>query len=299
MTSEVASEEAVEGASLSIGEVAERSGVAVPTLRMWEQRHGFPQASRLPSGHRRYTEADVALVRQVLRHRDAGMRLDTAIAETVRGASPQPASVYARLRRRNATLPTQRLRKSTLIAMSWAIEDEFCAQAHAPELYGAFQRERFFEASRGRWEELALAASSATVFADFSDPDPDASPARVALAPGAPLRREWSIVCLADAFPVVLTAWELPGQRGVPDRDREFEVAWSLEPADVAEAAAVCREVARGASADGRGAAGGIVAAGPTGDALRALPTPADPAASTALFARLVGYVDRIGRMGG
>ncbi|TIC88342.1 MerR family transcriptional regulator [Nocardioides sp. GY 10113] len=291
MTSETVPDASRAGeASLSIGEVADRAGIAVATLRMWEQRHGFPQASRLPSGHRRYTEADAALVREVLRHRDAGMRLDTAIAETLRSASPQPPSIYARLRRRNPALPTQRLRKTTLTAISWAIEDEFCAQAHAPELYGAFQRERFFDASRGRWEELALAAASATVFADFVDPDPDASPARIALAPGAPLRREWSIVCLADAFPVVLTAWELPGQRGVADRDREFEVAWSLDPGDVAEAAAVCREIARGEQGDASGYAGAPA------DVHRPHPAPPEPAAATALFARVVGYVDRIGR---
>ena len=56
MTSEPAADRT---ASLSIGDVAERTGVAVPTLRMWEQRHGFPQAERLPSGHRRYRAEDV------------------------------------------------------------------------------------------------------------------------------------------------------------------------------------------------------------------------------------------------
>ena len=53
------------GASLSIGDLAERTGVAPATLRMWEQRHGFPVPDRLESGHRRYSEADVAGVEEV------------------------------------------------------------------------------------------------------------------------------------------------------------------------------------------------------------------------------------------
>lgn len=295
MTSEPAADRT---ASLSIGDVAERTGVAVPTLRMWEQRHGFPQAERLPSGHRRYRAEDVDLVRQVLRRREGGMRLDTAIAETVRGAVQVPPSVYARLRRHNPALPTHRLRKSTLIAMSWAIEDEFCAQAHAPELYGAFQRERFYDSSRHRWEELAASASSATVFADFATSDPTASPAEIALAPGAPLRREWTIVCDADAFPVVLTAWELPGQRSVADPVREFEAAWSTTPGDVAEATRVCRAIARGADAGESVSYAGMDGFDELVDAqeARSLPAPADPAALTALYARVVSYVDRIGR---
>ena len=44
--------------SLTIGELAERTGLSPTTLRMWEQRHGFPTPVRLPSGHRRYEESD-------------------------------------------------------------------------------------------------------------------------------------------------------------------------------------------------------------------------------------------------
>ncbi|WP_181407603.1 DICT sensory domain-containing protein [Nocardioides sambongensis] len=276
-----------EAPPLSIGDLAERTGVAVATLRVWEQRHGFPAATRLPSGHRRYAESDVDLVRQVARRRDAGARLDAAIADTARAAAGAPPSIYARLRRLHPALPTHRLSKSTLVAMSWAIEDEFCAQAHAPLLYGAFQRERFYDLSRPRWDELAAGARSATVFADFDVTDTTAAPAEVALAAGAPLRREWAIVCVADGFPAVLTAWELPGQRGVPDAAREFEAAWSLEPADAVEAARVCEEVAAAAGTGGP----------PSGDpAPTDLPAPPDLHASTALFARVVAYTDRRSR---
>ncbi len=54
-------------ATLSIGDLAERTGVKPATLRMWESRHGFPRAERRESGHRRYSEIDVDLVRQIVR----------------------------------------------------------------------------------------------------------------------------------------------------------------------------------------------------------------------------------------
>jgi len=39
---------------LSIGELADMTGLGVHTLRMWEKRYGAPHSQRLPSGHRRY-----------------------------------------------------------------------------------------------------------------------------------------------------------------------------------------------------------------------------------------------------
>jgi len=52
-------------AGLTIGQLAERTGAAAGTLRMWESRYGFPRARRLASGHRRYSEEDVERVRDV------------------------------------------------------------------------------------------------------------------------------------------------------------------------------------------------------------------------------------------
>src|SRR5215218_1074717 len=114
-------------ATLSIGDLADRTGVKPATLRMWESRHGFPRAERRESGHRRYSEIYVELVRQILRRQDAGARLDVAIAELAllhAGVDEPPGAptVYAVLRRRHPALVPQRLKKSTLIALSWAIE---------------------------------------------------------------------------------------------------------------------------------------------------------------------------------
>ncbi|MBA2465176.1 MAG: MerR family transcriptional regulator, partial [Nocardioidaceae bacterium] len=191
------------------------------TLRMWENRHGFPRAERRDSGHRRYAESDVELVRQVIRRRDSGARLEVAIAEAalVQAAVEDPPgapSVYAVLRDKHPGLTARRLKKSTLIALSWAIEDECCARAERPMIFGAFQQERFFRAAEERWTELTRIARSTMAFADFRDVAESVNgPTLVHLPKDAPMRREWVVICDAPRFPAMLTAWELPGQSTV------------------------------------------------------------------------------------
>ncbi len=45
--------------------VTRRTGIGPHTLRAWERRFGFPRPVRLPSGHRRYTEEQVAHLRLI------------------------------------------------------------------------------------------------------------------------------------------------------------------------------------------------------------------------------------------
>lgn len=277
---------------LSIGELAERTGVAVATLRAWETRHGFPAPQRRESGHRRYRAADVDLVRSVRDRRDAGVRLDVAIERTLavdEAPVASNASVYAELRRTRPDLTPYRLRKATLNGLSHAIEDELLARADRPYLFGAFQSERHYAGSRERWAELARVAAGTYVIADFRDPDLQAPAREVPLAGDAALRREWAVVCDAVELPVALSAWELPGQRDVPERDRVFEVVWTVEPDAARLAARVCARVAR---ASGAGGAGDVL------DRLEQDPPTggADLRAITALMNRIVAYVDSSAR---
>ncbi len=272
---------------LSIGELAERTGLSTATIRMWESRHGFPRPERLQSGHRRYAETDVTALAHAVRRRDAGVRVDAAIAEARAGLRPASPSVFAELKRRHPGLGVQRLRKPTLLALSWAIEDEFCVRAHRAHVFGAFQHERRYLASEQRWAELARAAGSAFVFADF--PSGTASrtgPVRVHLGADAPMRREWAVVCDSADLPVALTAWELPGQDDVPERDRIFEACWTAEPGAVRDASRVCAHIAHEAGAPG---------AAPLARELDQEPVrgATDLAALTTLFNRVLGYVDR------
>src|SRR3954452_15807063 len=246
---------------LTIGDLAERTGVAPATLRMWERRHGFPVARRQGGGHRRYDERVVDQVRQVLRRREAGSRLEVAIAgvvlaEASTGAAPGAPSVFATLRRLHPTLQPQRLRKSSLLALSWAIEDECCALAETPMIFGAFQKERYYHAAEERWTELARVARSTMVFAHFEQQPPPVvgRTSFVDLPDDAPMRREWAVVCDAPDHAALLAAWELPGQSSVDDKDRLFESIWSGERA----APAAPRRPARAG-------AGGAVQLGPAG----------------------------------
>jgi MerR family transcriptional regulator, light-induced transcriptional regulator len=282
--------------SLSIGEVSERTGLTPATLRMWEVRHGFPTPQRLESGHRRYAASDVGTILDVLRRRDAGVRLDVAIGQAVRASmsdgAPESPSIFAELRAKHPQLRTHPLRKPTLLALSWAIEDEFCAKAERSYLFAAFQRRRFWRAAEPRWGELARVARRAFVYADFDErPDPEVEPGpgvpvRVPLSPDAPLRREWAIVCDAPGLAVALTAFELPGQQDRPDRERVFEAAWTLDPRAVRDASRVCVQVA---------AAAGVSAARSALYDLAEDPAPGaiDPVAATGVFNRVVAYVDR------
>jgi len=264
---------------------------------MWEERHGFPAPRRLPSGHRRYDPETVELVRRVLHRREAGVRLETAIQEVRAGARPPVPSVFASLRRSQPELQPQRLRKSTLIALSRALEDECCARAQEPWLFGAFQHERYYQRSERRWTDLARTGRGTWVLAQFT-PDrggpaggldrgaeAPATPVRVPLPATSSMTREWSVVCLAPDLPAALAAWELPGQDRVPENDRLFESVWTVAPAGVREAARSCARVVAELGADTSGVledADRPASAG-TGDLTQAV----------TLFNRVLAYVDR------
>lgn len=230
-------------AALSIRDVSRRTGVEPPTLRMWEERHGFPEPERLPSGHRRYSERDVELIHSVVRHRTAGLRLSAAIdsARRVGGAVPRrlaSESIHAGLRSRRPYLVPYTVPKRTLLALSHAIEDECLMSARDGLLFGSFQRERFYRHSESRWRQLAQTADYAFVIADFDEPaDPEDGPAEVPIDLHDPVAREWSVICEATGFAAMLSAWERPGiDEGV---ERQFELIWSVDADVVREAADV------------------------------------------------------------
>src|SRR6187549_3042989 len=114
-------------AGLTIGAVAARTGLTVPVLRSWEQRHGFPRPARLDGGHRRYDEDDVARILRVVEARAAGRSLETAIALVQQGPEPAAASgehdatMYAGLRRRRPDLEARLLSRRAMLALSQAI----------------------------------------------------------------------------------------------------------------------------------------------------------------------------------
>jgi MerR family transcriptional regulator, light-induced transcriptional regulator len=226
---------------LTIGQFVERTGVAEGTLRMWERRHGFPTPRRLPSGHRRYTEAEVELVRRVAGERAAGMSLAAAIARIKNIGQAPVRSVYASLRRLRPDLEPRPLRKPILLALTRAIEDESLSRAEQALLFVSFQTERFYRQEQARWRELSRGAELAVVFADFDRVrTPRNAPAEIPIGNG-PLAREWAIVCYAPGHSVCLAGWEPPSLS--PRRERVFETIWSVEPAVVRAAVGMCMAI--------------------------------------------------------
>jgi DNA-binding transcriptional MerR regulator len=224
---------------ITIGDLAEQTGLTVATLRAWESRYGLPTPRRSPSGHRRYSPADAEQVRQVLRLRAGGLSLEAAIARArdLSSAPATPRSVFAEVRRTHPELTPAVLSQRAMLAISTAIEDECCAVAAEPLLMGFFQHERFYRSRQPRWRELARTASAAFVFADFAQSaTPADGPVEIALPATTPLLREWVLLCQAPDATAVLAGWELPPQSG-PRTGRRFEAVWSLGPAVTATAA--------------------------------------------------------------
>src|ERR1700761_3314273 len=101
---------------LTIGELVRRTGVAEPTLRMWERRHGFPEPTRTTSGHRRYSEAQVEQVQRVVAGRAAGLSLTAAIDRAQRRGNPEHLSLFAAIQRELPELRPRPLAKPVMVA---------------------------------------------------------------------------------------------------------------------------------------------------------------------------------------
>jgi MerR family transcriptional regulator, light-induced transcriptional regulator len=232
-------------AGMSIGTVADQTGLSVPVLRSWEQRHGFPTATRTATGHRRYTAQDVDDILQVLRERETGLSLEAAIERTRnRGASRPARSLYADLRAASPHLTPYVLSKRSMLAISRAIEDEFCARAERPLLIGCFQRADLYQRSARRWQSLADTAAAAVVIADFaSDSPPTSRPIELGLDANPPLQREWAIVCDAPDAAACLVGWEHPRAGPISDDDRMFEAIWTAEPVIVRHASRIALDL--------------------------------------------------------
>ncbi len=229
---------------LAIKDVAAQTGIAAGTIRMWEQRYGFPNPGRTASGYRRYRSEDVEALRRVQAYRHRGLSVPAAIERAREAGGPgESPSLYAAVASTGADLRPQVLRKSTLIALSCAIEHEALARAVSPVLVGAFQHEPFYRAVEPRYRRLARSADAAVVFADFAkERKPSGGPVEIPIAPEDVLGNEWAVVVDAPGYAACLLAWEQPGvtEPGDPDdRDRRFEAIWTVCPSATRRAAIV------------------------------------------------------------
>src|SRR5215213_3061750 len=63
----------------NIGAVSRMTNILEATLRVWERRYNFPQATRTSGGHRLYSQQDVFRLQWVKTRIDEGMQVSHAI----------------------------------------------------------------------------------------------------------------------------------------------------------------------------------------------------------------------------
>jgi DICT domain-containing protein len=233
---------------LAIKDVAERTGIAAGTIRMWEQRYGFPVPERTASGYRRYRDTDVEALRRVASYRRLGLSIPAAIdrVRSDEGGTLDEPSIYAAVSSIDEAARPQLLHKPTLVALSQAIEHEALAVAAAPVVFGAFQRERHYRPVEHRYRRLARQADATTIFADFSAASTESgAPAQIPIDLDDAIGNEWAVIVDAPGYGACLLAWEHPSQDGIPDRRRRFEAIWTVHPQAVRRASLVAARLVR------------------------------------------------------
>lgn len=276
---------------LAIRQVAERTGIAAGTIRMWEQRYGFPDPGRTAAGYRRYSDDDVEAIRKVASYRRLGLSIPAAI-ERVResGAGTDRPSIYAAVAAIDEMARPQLLRKKTLVALSRAIEHETLATAAAPVLFGAFQREHAYRQVEHRYRRMAKTADAATVFADFEEErHPAGGPVEIPIDLDDAIGNEWAVIVDAPGYAACLLAWEHPTDiepDGPDDAKRRFEAIWTIHPRAVRRAAEVAARLVTQVDAEYGGELEALLADRPL-----AMEEPAPML--TALTNRAIGYLER------
>ena len=76
-----------EESSMTIGELARRSGLAVSTIRAWEQRYGLLSPARSAGGHRRYSAEDLRRLRAAQALVEQGVSRSAAAGQAMEGGS--------------------------------------------------------------------------------------------------------------------------------------------------------------------------------------------------------------------
>ena len=272
-----------------ISDVAEQTGLAAGTIRVWEQRYGFPEPARTPSGYRVYQAEDVEILRRVVAYRDRGLSVPAALerARAAAGSTDRP-SLYGAIVAAGELRP-QRLRKKTLFAISRAIEDETLARAAGPIVIGAFQDERNYRAVEHRYRRLAHVADACVAFGGFEEVSGgNGEPVLLPVDSDDALGAEWAVIVDAPGYAACLLAWETPESqrdRDLPQRERCFEALWTLEPSTVRRAALVGSSLARRSAPEVGARLEELLENRPL-----AVESPAP--GLTALANRIVGYLD-------
>jgi MerR family transcriptional regulator, light-induced transcriptional regulator len=233
----------VDDSLLTMGQVAEATGLSEPTLRAWERRFGYPAPVRGPAGRRRYPAGQVHQLRQINRSRKAGLSLEAAVERAVESSGGESSTVFASLAERPGVRPL-RIHKRELTAVVRGLEDELMASGARTFVFAGFQREHFYRQAEARYREMARLAEMTLVRADFESMRRHGGVMEVPLGADEPSAREWCFISDGPGFTVALAAWEVVDQSAGRDSRRSFELVWSADAAAVRNAARTAVDLA-------------------------------------------------------
>lgn len=146
-------------------------------------------------------------------------------------------SVLEELLKRSPDLRPQLYFKSSLTALSHAMEDQVLAMGGQPLVIASFQRERFYRQEARRYSRIAtltpqvyVLAAPETSFMSASD-----EYETIAFEPGDQLSWEWHLVVISDQYSACLICRERqsvsekePGEPTM-DQTRRFEGIWTFD----------------------------------------------------------------------
>ncbi|MPZ28394.1 MAG: MerR family transcriptional regulator [Micromonosporaceae bacterium] len=138
--------------SYPVGEVARMTGVTVRTLHHYDEIGLLSPSGRTAAGYRRYAEADLERLQQILTYRELGFRLEE-IASIL--ADPD-ADALGHLRRQHALLTERMERLHKMIeAIEFMMEAEQMGVQLSPEerfeVFGDFDPDQHAAEAERRW----------------------------------------------------------------------------------------------------------------------------------------------------
>jgi DICT domain-containing protein len=158
--------------------------------------------------------------------------------------STLPVSLFNLVRQElNQSLPIVRCTRATLVHLSHTLEDLVLSRHMPGMIFTGFQEATYWWEETERYRKLAQVAQQVSIFAGPPlPPESKAALLHITLSSDDPLRQEWFLAVLSEAFSVVLSGQEC--QVDAPNEAaRQFDTLWSFEPRIVNSALDLLAEV--------------------------------------------------------
>ncbi len=127
--------------------------------------------------------------------------------------------------------------KSSLVALSHAIEDQVLQGQGSPWVFANFQKERYYRQEARRYRRISAVAQDVFVLAAPDGAQGDLPPNFIPLDLEDPLAQEWHLIVIDAHYATCLVCRERPWQGNDMDAARQFDGIWSFDRSVTAQAA--------------------------------------------------------------